>query len=69
MYLVFQIGSLLLISEKSAVQGLVLNGELISLTSIRSDISEVLDMPTAVEELRAYFTKYAWAAIEKRGMQ
>ena len=41
-----------------------------SIESLQPHISdEVLDASTPLEELQPYFTKYAWAALEKKGKQ
>ncbi len=61
-------GTLQLLCEKSAIEGLLFKRELISLTCVRAEINaEVLDTTTVLEELQPYFTKYAWAATLKKG--
>ena len=60
----------MLLCEKTAVQGLLLRKELISLCSIKPEISEdILDLNIGLAEIQPYFTKYTWASIEKKGKQ
>ena len=61
-------GGLLHFCEKSAVQNVLLKHELINLSGIRQHISEqVLDTTTPLQHFQQYFTKYAWAALERKG--
>ena len=60
-------GGLLHLCEKSAVQNVLLKHELINLFGILQHISEpVLDATTPLQDFQQYFTKYAWAALEKK---
>ena len=68
MYLPYRtVGALILLCKKSAVQGLLQKQEFINFTGLRLQINEdILDSSTSLDELQQYFTKYAWAAIEKK---
>lgn len=63
-------GTLLFLSDKAAVESLILKQEPIGLTGVRNRISdEFLDNSSiSLEKLQPYFTKYAWEAVKKRGM-
>ena len=62
-------GGLLHLCEKSAVQNVLLKHELINLSGIRLHISEqVLDTTTPLQDFQQYVTKYAWAALERKGI-
>ena len=61
-------GGLLHLCEKSAVHNVLLKHELINLYGIQQHISEqVLDVTTPLQNFQQYFTKYAWAALERKG--
>ena len=63
-------GTLLLLCNRAAIEGIILKKDLMSIESLQPHISdEVLDASTPLEELQPYFTKYAWAALEKKGKQ
>ena len=60
---------LLYLCERDAVKRFIIKQELIALTSIKLHISDsILDCSTPLQQLQACFTKYAWAAVEKKGM-
>ena len=60
-------GGLLHLCEKSAVQNVLLKHELINIYGIRQHISEqVPDVTTPLQDFQQYFTKYAWAALERK---
>lgn len=62
------IGILLLLCHKEAVERFILKRELLDLPHLRSPVSEdVLD--SSLEEVQAYFTRYAWASINKQGIE
>ncbi len=58
----------MLLSEKTAVQDLIVKQKLIGLAGIRSPINEtILDCKQPLEDFQQYFTIYAWAAVKKEG--
>ncbi len=60
------VGNLLYLCEKSAVQDALVNHVEIS-TGIQEEIDEqILDSSLPIVEVRRYFTKYAWVAVENK---